>query len=101
MPESLRQRLRGAELVFFDGTLWRDDEMLVAGVSQKTGQRMGHMSIDGAGGAIAAFDDLDVARKIFIHINTTNPVLNAHTPERAEAAAHGWEISRDGMEISL
>lgn len=101
MPASLRERLRGAELVFFDGTLWCDDEMLVAGVSQKTGQRMGHMSIDGAAGTIAAFDDLEVARKVFIHINTTNPVLNAHAPERAEAAAHGWEVSSDGMEISL
>lgn len=101
MPDALRERLRGAALVFFDGTLWRDDEMLVAGVSQKTGQRMGHMSIDGAGGTIAAFDDLAVARKVFIHINTTNPVLNALSPERAHAAAHGWEVSSDGMEMSL
>lgn len=101
MPQSLRQRLQGAELVFFDGTLWRDDEMLTAGVSEKTGQRMGHMSIDGDTGALAAFAELDVARKVFIHINTTNPVLNEHSPERAHVAAQGWEVAHDGMEIAL
>ncbi|KAB7772232.1 pyrroloquinoline quinone biosynthesis protein PqqB [Xanthomonas maliensis] len=101
MTDALRARLRGAELVFFDGTLWRDDEMVQLGVSQKTGQRMGHMSIDGDDGAIAAFAPLQVARKVFIHINTTNPVLNAHSAECAAARAAGWEIAHDGMEIAL
>lgn len=101
MPDTLRDRLRGAELVFFDGTLWRDDEMIQLGVSHKTGQRMGHMSIDGEDGTLAAFDDLDVARKYFIHVNTTNPVLNENSPERATVRAHGWEVAHDGLEISL
>ncbi|AFC84777.1 pyrroloquinoline quinone biosynthesis protein PqqB [Frateuria aurantia] len=101
MTDALRERLKGASLVFFDGTLWRDDELIAAGVSPKSGQRMGHMSIDGEAGSMAAFADLDVARKVFIHINTTNPVLNALSPEHAAAAARGWEVAYDGMEISL
>ncbi|NHF64330.1 pyrroloquinoline quinone biosynthesis protein PqqB [Xanthomonas hortorum] len=101
MTDALRARLQGAELVFFDGTLWRDDEMVQLGVSQKTGQRMGHMSIDGADGTIAAFAPLEVARKIFIHLNTTNPVLDTRSPEYASARASGWEVAHDGLEITL
>ena len=95
------QRLRGAELVFFDGTLWRDDEMIAAKVGVKTGRRMGHMSCAGADGTIAAFAGLDVKRKIFIHINNTNPLLIADSAERREAAQAGWDVAYDGMEISL
>lgn len=101
MPDELRDRLRSASLVFFDGTLYRDDEMVAAGISQKTGARMGHMSVDGPEGTVAAFSDLDVRRKIFIHINTTNPILDAGSPERAGVEAAGWEVAEDGMEIRL
>ncbi|MCC4597958.1 pyrroloquinoline quinone biosynthesis protein PqqB [Xanthomonas campestris pv. phormiicola] len=101
MTDALRERLRGAELVFFDGTLWRDDELLQLGVSAKTGQRMGHLSIDGEAGTLRAFADLDVARKVFIHINTTNPILDAGSAERATVSAHGWEVAHDGMDITL
>ncbi|HTJ63322.1 MAG TPA: pyrroloquinoline quinone biosynthesis protein PqqB [Alphaproteobacteria bacterium] len=100
-PVDLAQRLRSAAMVFFDGTLWRDDEMILAGVGVKTGQRMGHMSCSGPNGTIAAFADLGVKRKIFIHINNTNPLLVADSPERAEAARAGWEVAFDGMEINL
>ena len=75
MSELLRQRLAGSSLVFFDGTLWRDDEMIRMGIGEKTGQRMGHISMSGAEGAIAVFRNLDVQRRIFIHINNSNPVL--------------------------
>ncbi|HEX4077280.1 MAG TPA: pyrroloquinoline quinone biosynthesis protein PqqB [Rhizomicrobium sp.] len=101
MTGELAARLRGAQLVFFDGTLWRDDEMIVQGVGAKTGQRMGHMSCSGDNGGMAAFEPLDVRRKLFIHINNTNPMLIADSPERAEAEARGWEIAHDGMEIVL
>lgn len=99
VPE-LEDRIRGAELVLFDGTLWTDDEMIRQGVGHKTGQRMGHMSMSGPDGSIAAFADLGVRRKIFVHINNTNPVWR-DGPERAEAEAAGWEIGYDGMEIAL
>ena len=101
LSPSLAERLRGAALVLFDGTLWRDDEMIAAGVGAKTGRRMGHMPISGPEGSIRAFADLGVARKVFIHINNTNPVLVEDSAERAEAAAAGWDVAHDGMEIRL
>ncbi|MGJ7901895.1 pyrroloquinoline quinone biosynthesis protein PqqB [Lysobacter sp. 1R34A] len=104
MTPALRERLRGADLVFFDGTLWRDDELIRAGVGHKTGARMGHMNIlgdDDGDSTLAAFADLEVRRKLFIHLNTTNPVLDEASPERAHIAAHGWEVAEDGMEIKL
>lgn len=101
MTEALRRRLAGAALVFFDGTLWRDDEMIRFGLGEKTGRRMGHISMSGIDGAIAGFADLDVGRRIFIHINNSNPVLLEDSAERREAEAAGWEIAYDGMEVRL
>ena len=101
MTDDLSRRLAGAPLVLFDGTLWRDDEMVRQGVGTKTGRRMGHMSCAGEDGTMAGFEKLDVRRKIFIHINNTNPILDPDSPERAEAERRGWEIAFDGMEIRL
>lgn len=101
IADRLRDRLDGAELVLFDGTLWRDDEMIRLGVGAKTGRRMGHVSMDGEDGAIARLAGLGIARRVFIHINNTNPVLFADSPERREAEAAGWEVAHDGMEIVL
>jgi pyrroloquinoline quinone biosynthesis protein B len=101
MTPALRTRLAGAACVLFDGTLFRDDEMILAGAGQKTGARMGHMSIGGPGGTLAAFADLPVRRRILIHINNTNPVLLADSAERALVRAAGWDVAEDGMEISL
>lgn len=101
MTPALAGRLHGADLVFFDGTLWRDDEMVLAGLGPKTGRRMGHISMSGARGAIAGFRDIAVGRKVFIHINNSNPVLLADSAERAEVEGAGWEIAYDGMEIRL
>jgi pyrroloquinoline quinone biosynthesis protein B len=101
MTPQLADMLRGAELVFFDGTLWRDDEMIVTGLGPKTGRRMGHMSVSGIDGAIAAFAGLGVKRKILIHMNNSNPVLLEDSPERREAEAAGWQVAFDGMEVRL
>jgi pyrroloquinoline quinone biosynthesis protein B len=101
VTKALQRRLAGSALVFFDGTLWRDDEMIRAGVGDKTGRRMGHVSMSGADGAIAAFRDLGVGRRVFIHINNSNPVLLEDSPERRAAEAAGWEIAYDGMEVRL
>ena len=101
MNERLRRRLAGALLVFFDGTLWRDDEMIRMGVGNKTGRRMGHMSMSGEDGTIAAFRDLGVRRRIFIHINNSNPALLDDSAERRIANEAGWEIAYDGMEVKL
>lgn len=101
MTDALRARLDGATLVLFDGTLWRDDEMRRAGLGEKTGKRMGHMSISGADGTIAAFDQIRVERKVFVHMNNTNPVNRPDSDELAQAEAAGWTVGRDGMEITL
>ncbi|MEA5159769.1 pyrroloquinoline quinone biosynthesis protein PqqB [Cereibacter johrii] len=96
---ALACRLAGADLVFFDGTLWQDDEMIRAGLSQKTGRRMGHISISGPAGAMAALAPLGIARKVFVHINNSNPVLMPGSPERAEAERAGWCVPGPGMEF--
>jgi pyrroloquinoline quinone biosynthesis protein B len=101
MTDALARHLRGADVVLFDGTLWTDDEMPRAGVGNKTGQRMGHMSVSGPDGTIAAFRKIDVGRKILLHINNSNPILLDDSPERAEVLAAGWEVAHDGMEIQL
>ncbi len=101
MTPALRERLRGAACVMFDGTLWADDEMIAAGAGPKTGRRMGHMPVSGPGGTIEAFGALGVARRILIHLNNTNPLLLDDSAPRAEAAAAGWEVAFDGMEFSL
>lgn len=101
VDDALRARLRGAPLVFFDGTLYTNDEMIVQGLLNKTGERMGHMNMSGPGGTVAAFADLDVGRKVFIHINNSNPVLREDSPERAAVQEAGWEVSHDGMELRL
>lgn len=99
MPEALSDRVRGSDLVFFDGTTWIDEEMIKTGCGVKTGQRMGHMCMDGPLGSMEAFKDLDVKRKIFIHINNTNPVLLDDSPQRASANNAGWEVGYDTMEV--
>ena len=101
ITDQLQKRLAGGQVVFFDGTLWRDDEMIRLGVGSKTGRRMGHISMSGEDGSIAAFRDLGVGRRIFIHINNSNPVLLDDSPERRIANAEGWEIAYDGMEVTL
>ena len=97
----LRARLEGAPLVLFDGTLYEDQEMVAGGLGQKTGQRMGHMNISGPEGTLAGFEALGVGRRIFIHINNSNPILLEDSPERAAVAAAGWEVAYDGQEIVL
>ena len=100
MTERLKARIDGADVLFLDGTLWRDDEMIRAGLGTKTGARMGHVSISGPEGSIAACRDLDIGRKVFVHMNNSNPVHDPRSPERAEAEAAGWTVGQDGMEIA-
>jgi pyrroloquinoline quinone biosynthesis protein B len=101
ITEAIRARIAGADVVFFDGTLWQDEEMISAGLGPKTGRRMGHIPIEGAGGTLAAFADIPVGRKILIHINNSNPILDRTAPEHAILRAAGWEVACDGMEVTL
>jgi pyrroloquinoline quinone biosynthesis protein B len=97
----LKSRLAGAPLVFFDGTVWRDDELIQAGLGNKTGQSMGHIAMSGERGAIAALDGLGIDKKIFLHINNSNPALLHDSAERRTAEQAGWQIPGDGTEIVL
>ena len=101
VTEDLKSRLKGAPLVFFDGTVWRDDELMAAGLGNKTGQSMGHIAMSGDTGAIAALEGLGVERKIFLHINNSNPALLHDSEERRIAERAGWQIPADGTEITL
>jgi pyrroloquinoline quinone biosynthesis protein B len=100
MTLSLQQRLGNADVVLFDATLFTDDEMIAAGVGEKTGRRMGHMPLTGEGGSLAALAKLR-GRRILTHINNTNPILIEGSAERRKVEALGFEVAEDGMEIAL
>jgi pyrroloquinoline quinone biosynthesis protein B len=97
---TLRARLTRADVVFFDGTLFVDDEMILTGTGSKTGRRMGHLPLDGEGGTLAALAGLP-GRRILTHINNTNPILIEGSAERRKVEAAGFEVAEDGMEIVL
>jgi len=95
-----RERFARADVVLFDGTLFTDDEMIRTQTGQKTGRRMGHLQIDGEGGSLRALAGLS-ARRIFVHINNTNPILVDGSVERRTVEDAGWQVAVDGMEIVL
>lgn len=94
--------MQRADCVLVDGTLWTDDEMIRLGASAKTSRAMGHLPQSGPGGMLEWLDRLPRAtRKVLIHINNTNPILDEDSPQRAELSARGIEVAFDGMEIAL
>ncbi len=99
MTDALRKRLEGAEILFFDGTTFEDDEMLRQGLMPKTAWRMGHMAMIGERGSLRALADVDIRRRIFVHINNSNPALRHDSTERAQVEAAGWQIGHDGLLI--
>ena len=99
--EDVLRRVHGAGCLLFDGTVFNDTELLDLGVIEKTGQRMGHVSIAGDNGSLHAFDGAAIKRKIYIHINTTNPILERGSREEAIVNEAGWEVSFDGMSINI
>ncbi len=101
VSDELKSRIAGSPLVFFDGTVWRDDELITAGLGNKTGKAMGHIAMSGDRGAIASLAGIDIDRKIFLHINNSNPALLHASPERQIAEGAGWQIPADGTEIVL
>ena len=101
ITDGLRKRLAGADVLMFDGTTFTDDEMVRLGLSPKTAARMGHVAIDGAEGSLQGLADIAVGRRIYIHINNTNPILVDGSPERQAVVRAGWEVAFDGMEIAV
>jgi len=98
--ERLAEEAARADCVLIDGTLWNDEELAERGAARKTGREMGHLAQSGAGGILDRLAPLS-GRKILIHINNTNPILDENSPEHARLAELGIEIAYDGMEISL
>ncbi|MDH7786520.1 pyrroloquinoline quinone biosynthesis protein B [Ochrobactrum sp. 19YEA23] len=98
--DDLKARIAGADILYFDGTLFTDDEMIQSGTGIKTGRRMGHISMSGDDGSLKALADVAVDRKIYVHINNTNPVWR-DGPERKLVEDSGFEIAFDGKEIAL
>lgn len=101
VDEALLGWMRRADCLLVDGTLWRDDEMRLCEVGDKLGSEMGHLPQSGPGGMLEVLDGLQGKRRVLIHINNTNPILDADSAERAELDARGIELARDGMAIRL
>lgn len=101
IDDAVLTAMRSADLLLVDGTCWSDDEMLQLGLSQKRARDMGHLPQSGAGGMIEVLDAVQGPRKILIHINNTNPILDDDSPERATLQRHGIEVAHDGMALML
>jgi pyrroloquinoline quinone biosynthesis protein B len=97
----LLQDLVKTDALLFDGTLWRDDEMITSGTGHKTGRRMGHVPVSGSDGSIKALETLTAKHRYLVHMNNTNPLLIDGSPERQAVEAAGWHVSFDGLEIEL
>jgi pyrroloquinoline quinone biosynthesis protein B len=93
--------MRAADCLLVDGTLWTNDEMIRGGIGEKLGSDMGHLDQSGAGGVVEILSGLEKPRKILIHINNTNPILNEDSEERRTLEAAGIEVAFDGMDIGL
>jgi pyrroloquinoline quinone biosynthesis protein B len=99
--KSVSEFIAGADCLLVDGTFWSEREMISPGLSKRTAREMGHVPISGAGGSLEWLRALNVPRKIYTHINNTNPILQKNSRERKIVERAGVEISRDGMDIRL
>ena len=93
--------LDGAEGVLFDGTFWSSSELSAHGFLGKSAEELAHWPVGGEGGSLSALSNVRASRKVFIHINNTNPILREDSPERKIVETAGWEVAFDGMEITL
>lgn len=101
VDEPLLAKVEGADCLFFDGTTYTCNEMIEAGVGDKTAARMGHIHVSGPDGSMAAFAKANIRRRIFVHINNTNPILEQGSAAEDQVKASGWEVGADGMEIAI
>jgi pyrroloquinoline quinone biosynthesis protein B len=101
VTDDMRRALDGADAVFFDGTFWSSDELPALGLGTKRAEAMAHLPVGGPDGSLARLAGLRAGRRVYIHINNTNPMLRDDSAERAQVEAAGWEIAGDGMEVRL
>jgi pyrroloquinoline quinone biosynthesis protein B len=101
VSDAVLERLQTCDVVLFDGTFWSDEEpSLIPGVT-RTARQMGHLPVSGSGGSLERLAALRRPRKIYVHINNTNPILDEESMEQRMVRDAGWEVARDGMEITL
>lgn len=91
----------GADAILFDGTFWSEDELITLGLGSARARDMAHVPVGGSAGSLAGLAGLRVPRRIYTHVNNTNPMLRTDSPERAEVSRAGWEVAADGMEVAL
>lgn len=101
ITESVRRAVDSVDCVFFDGTFWSSEELPALGLGTKRAEEMAHLPVGGPDGSLARLDGLGARRRIFIHVNNTNPLLREDSPERSLVEAAGWEVARDGMEVRI
>jgi pyrroloquinoline quinone biosynthesis protein B len=101
VSEEWKDWARSSDLCLLDGTFWSENELISAGVGSKTAREIGHVPLSGAGGLLEEFDSAKRGRRVLIHINNTNPILDEESPEHREVRDAGWEIAYDGMEFQL
>jgi pyrroloquinoline quinone biosynthesis protein B len=101
LTRTVRAEIAGVDCLLIDGTCWRDDELVRLGLAGKTSREMGHLPIDGPDGSLAQLPSLGVGRTIFVHMNNTNPVLLAGTPERRAVEDSGIDVAVDGLEVEV
>ena len=99
--ESWLERMESCDLLLLDGTFWADDELARTRGGGRTAREMGHLPLSGPGGSLARLASLKRPRKIYTHINNTNPILDEDSPEHRSVREAGWEVARDGMEFTL
>jgi len=98
---ALLQRLESVDLLLFDGTFWSDDELIQVQGSGATAHEMGHIPISGAQGSLRRLAGLQHPRKVFIHVNNTNPILDESGPQYREVCDAGWEVAADAWSLEL
>ena len=101
LTAKVRAQLDGCACLLVDGTCWHDDELVRLGLASKTAREMGHLPISGPGGSLEQLSLLPIERKIYIHINNTNPILLEDSPERRLTEQHGMEVAVDGLELQI
>jgi pyrroloquinoline quinone biosynthesis protein B len=101
LTASVLAHLEDCTCLLFDGTCWQDEEMIQLSIANKTSRDMGHLPISGADGSLEQLAPLPIGRKIYIHINNTNPVLLEDSPERRIVEEHGFEVAADGLELEI
>ena len=101
LTPAVLDELEDCACLLIDGTCWHDDELIRLGLAEKTAHDMGHLAVGGPGGSLERLSRLPIERKIYIHINNTNPILLEDSPERRQVERRGMEVASDGLEVEV